>query len=702
MLGPLLLAYEHTNGAVKSMDALNNYVRNSTGVFSKALIDMNPDIPSVVMRGFWANVYNNVLSAFATPLRAVASNAAVLMEQGITPMAGAMMARDGMAMRRAMYTLQGYGEAMANGRKYFAETMSRSAKDPNYVGVVGRESMLEADETQMEILRQFANAAEKNGNLGPQALLAQVEAMDDLAKHPWLRFGNRSMQATDGFTQAFMGTLDARGKAFDQVHMMGRIDADALTEYQEYAYKQMWGKDEMGRQVITDKALKYAAGEVAMNNSNSANDAISGIIKSVPALKPFLLFTKTPLNMMGFAATHTPLGRFIKEDQLFSMPFNQVPINKVKEALATRQIPFDEMAEINYNKVRQEMKGRKAMGTVYTMGAASMFVFGNLTGDGVADRQTQRVRRDADLPKRSFKTPTGHWVSYDGLGALSDVVALTANIMDNFDTLGEGNLQKLLTGIGFVLSASVTDKTMLAGIEPIYDIVNGNGAAINRWSSSFVPSAVIPGSSQMAELTRLISPNLRVVEEQFFAMLANRTPAKLGLPEQYDWIDGDKLREPGNIISRLWNTYSPMKVSGKISPEKQFLIDIEYDNRPSMATDGSGTKLTIDEQALVYKYIGQDGTFKRELQRIMNTTTGKKFRDNFSRAQSQASGPLPLKDFDEVHLRLDRALQAARDAAIRRIDNENNYSISDRKQENYNLQQESMAGFIEEQRRMYK
>ena len=701
MLGPLMLAYEAADGNVKTIDALNNYIRNSTGVLSKAFFDGDPEISSLILRGFWSNVYNNVLSAFATPLRAVASNAAVLIEQGVTPFAGAMLKGDKVGMQRALYTLQGYGEAMSAGRKYFAETMRRSAADPNYAGVAGRESLIKQNEEQMEVLRAFADAAEKEGNFGPSATYAQIEAINDLANHPWLRFGNRSMQATDGFTQAFMGVLDARGQAFDALQL-GRIDADVMTTFQQQAYKKLWGKDELGREILTDDALKYAAGEVAMNNDNAANDAISNFLRYVPAAKPFLLFTRTPLNMLGFAASHSPFGLFAKEMHTFGRPFKEMTTESVRSALATRKIPFDELAEMNYTRIHQEMLGRKATGTVAVMGAATLFMNSSLTGDGVADRQTQKTRRDADMPKRSFKTPTGHWVSYDGLGAISDWVALTANIMDNFDTLGEANLQKLLTASGFILSASVTDKTMLAGIEPIYDIVNGNGAAINRWSSSFLPSAVIPGSSQMAELTRLISPNLRVVEEQFFAMLANRTPAKLGLPEQYDWIDGDKLREPGNIISRLWNTYSPMKISGKISPEKQFLIDIEYDNRPSMATDGSGTKLTIDEQALVYKYIGQDGTFKREIQRIMNTTTGKKFRENFNRAQSQASGPLPLKDFDEVHLRLDRALQAARDAAIRRIDNENNYSISDRKQENYNLQQESMAGFIEEQRRMYK
>ena len=37
---------------------------------------------------------------------------------------------------------------------------------------------------------------------------------------------------------------------------------------------------------------------------------------------------------------------------------------------------------------------------------------------------------------------------------------------------------------GFVISASITDKSMLAGLEPLYDVLSGNPAAINRWASS--------------------------------------------------------------------------------------------------------------------------------------------------------------------------------------------------------------------------
>ena len=73
-LKPLMLAYEHTDGNIASMYHLNKFVSNSLGVYSKAFIDMHPEIPSIVNRAQWATIFNSVLSAIATPLKALAGN----------------------------------------------------------------------------------------------------------------------------------------------------------------------------------------------------------------------------------------------------------------------------------------------------------------------------------------------------------------------------------------------------------------------------------------------------------------------------------------------------------------------------------------------------------------------------------------------------------------------------------------------------
>jgi hypothetical protein len=383
--------------------------------------------------------------------------------------------------------------------------------------------------------------------------------------------------------------------------------------------------------------------------------------------------------MIQLFGTHNPVGVFANQLNAFSLPFEQMPIQKVENLLSSRGIPMDEFAEANYNAIRAELKGRKAIGALATMSAVGLFMNSRITGNGHYDRQKQRVRRDMDWKPRSIKAPGGNWVSYDNLGPFTDWLALTADIMDNFDSLDENSLATNLNAVGFVLSASITDKSMLAGIEPLYDILSGNPAAINRWASSFLPSTVFRGSSQMAELTRLISPELRVVEENLFAMMANRTPAKGMLPEQYDWFDGDLINEPGNFIARVYNTYSPWKVNGKISDEKQFLMDIEYDHRPSMMTDGQGLKLTIAEQAQVYKYIGQDGTFKKAVQKIMQTVDGKKFRAAFKEARDNNEQPPRLQDFGSIHIMLDKELNLAKEAAIHRINEESGGELNQRR-----------------------
>ena len=53
MLGPLMLAYEVTDGNINSMTKLNNYIRNSTGTLSKMIFDRESEIPSAWTQGVW-------------------------------------------------------------------------------------------------------------------------------------------------------------------------------------------------------------------------------------------------------------------------------------------------------------------------------------------------------------------------------------------------------------------------------------------------------------------------------------------------------------------------------------------------------------------------------------------------------------------------------------------------------------------------
>ena len=678
MLEPIMFAYEATGGNVKTMAGLNAYFQQSTASLSKAFINKSPDVDSVVLKGFWATMYNNALFAIGTPLRAVASTAGLLVERPIATMAGAMMTGDGYTIRRGMFIAQDSMQRLRNSFDYMGETFRRSGLDPDYTGgTLARESQLIQDSRQMDALQSYADAAAANGDFGPQAMMQQVEALNDVARSPLLRFGNRAMGALDGFAQSWIASGEASGRAFDKLNA-GKATTDMMEQVKKAEYDAMFKPDTMGRPIVTDTAVRAAAGEINMNLDNPLTEGLSELIKRVPLLKSHMLFTRTPVNILNFAATHLPFGKFISDFNDFTPKFSEVPLERIEKLLASRGIPFDDNAEIAYNAVRAELKGRKAIGTLAVMGAAGLFMNDAITGDGIDNPQVMKVRRDAGWKPRSFKTPDGRYISYDGIPGISDFLALTATILDNMESLGGSRQSELLNAMSFIVGTAVTEKSGMTNMEPLFKILKGDGASLNRWAAAFIPSAITPGSNGMLELQKLWAPQLKVVEDRLDMMIANRSLAKPGLPDQYDWIDGGKVGEGENWFARAFNVYSPFKVTGKSSPLKEFLIDIEYDNRPAMETDGRGVKLSAREQSEIYKSISQNGYFKKELTRIMNSKEGQRFRDTVKAAQKSGAG-VDVGNFGMLHTQIDRALNLAKEMAIAEYDLKNSNSISMRR-----------------------
>ena len=329
MLAPLMMAYEFTDGKVDTISKLNNYVRSSLGVFSKAFFDGEPEIPSAVMRGFWSNVYNSTLSAIGTPIKAGVSNIALLAERPIAQAAGAIMYGDGAIVRKGWYQYSAAWDTLTNSLGYMNQVFRRSASEPYVMAL--REDMGVADRQQIELLKQFADAKAESGEYGPQIMMSIVEAQNDLAQHPWLRFGQRGMQAFDGFTQAVVANWDARGKAWDTVTKGGLIPLDkkASDQLSKEVYSAMFDENDN----ITDSAVRYASSEISMALDNPANDALSGLIRTAPILKPFLLFTKTPLNMATYFGSHNPVGMFIDKVNAFDKEFFEMSGQEVEQLL---------------------------------------------------------------------------------------------------------------------------------------------------------------------------------------------------------------------------------------------------------------------------------------------------------------------------------------------------------------------------------
>ena len=680
MLKPLFMAYEATQGNVQNIARMNEYFKQSTGgVLRKGLIDFNGEFDSLFMQGVWSDIYNSVLSSLGTPLKAMASNVALMIERPIATYAGALSKGDFQTIRKANYMyFSGIGENTQRAMDHFKFVFRKAWTDPTSVGYITRSDIAIKNDQNVKALRAIADAAEQEGNFGPAALVNQIEAMNDIAEHPWLRYSANSMTAMDGFTRAWIGSVEAKGRAFDQIMAKGqKVTAKRINRIQKKVYDEMFDSTGM----VTDKGVEYASKEIAMNLDNSAVDSLNVLIKKLPLLRPFLMFPKTSANMISFTASHSPLGLFLKNFDKFGKDFDQMAQSDVIRLLTDRGIDVKNVdMESAYNTIRAELRGRKAIGMTMVGGAAIMFTSDRLHGNGIYDKTRRKTRQQLGWKPRSYKGWDGKWYSYEGLGAISDFIAITADLMDNFDTpfggpqlgtnqgtLDEGGLEVGMAKMAYILGANLTNKSFLAGLEPMFDVLQGNPSAVSRWTASF-GSGLLPYSGLRNEFSRLLTPQLKEVEQEFQQLFWNRNPIlKSQLPDAYDWMDGGLIREPDNFFVRAWNAYSPVfKVGEEMSPEKEFLIEIEFDGRPQLNKNGNGIEYTPEERSQVTQLMGQDGFFKEEVQKIMNSREGKEFRKLYKEA-SKTGANIDREKFGLLHTLVNDALRRAQIYAERRI-----------------------------------
>ena len=673
-LTPFTMAYEFSDGDINTISKLNNFADQSLARIEKAAFDNQPEIPNQLVQGAWANIYNSVLSAISTPIKATMGNVGGLLAKTLATFAGAAMTGDVKTLKRGWYQYSAFTDTFRKSFKHMALVFKKASVDPSSVGYIMRDDIALKNEQTMDVLHSFARAAEKEGNLGPLALYNMAESLHDISNNPVLRFGTNAMTAMDGFTRAFIAVSEARGKTWDKyINAAGDLDGKTLAAAEDEIYNSMFDKSGM----ITNKAVDYSSREIALNLDNEAVSSISKFMQTHAYMKPFVMFPRTSANMIAITNKYAPYSLFMKEyNDLAFKRLQNFTTDEIKTILEKKGIEFTGNPELDmqaFANLRAEVRGRKAIGAATIMGAGIMFTNGQLRGDGHYDKERQRVRSDLGWKKRTYMANDGNWYSYDGMGPVSDFIALVSTVMDHQDSIEANDVETIFAKLGFVLSSSLTSKSTLSGLEPMFDVLAGNPAAAARWTSSWANS-LAPLSGFRGELGRILSPQLREVDQEFFQLVRNRNkfldvfdPAT-GLPGKYDWVDGEPVGYSENWFARGWNAMMPMKVSGKLSPERQFLIDIEFDSRPAFNKSTEGIRYTPEERSEMYNIMGQQKYFRDQLREIMATSDAKKWRNALKEARKRG-GTVEPKYFASLYRSVELALRNAKELAESQMSN---------------------------------
>ena len=680
LMDQFLMAYELTDGKIDTIAKMNKYISEMTIDLGKGIVNLNPEVENKLIAGVWSNVYNSMLSAFSTPIQALVGNFGGIISQPISHFAGAALGTDMKAVQRGWIAYSSIGETLQRALPYAGNLFMKASKEPDSVRSATRIDLLMQSERELDFLKEAARSQAAQGNEGLQFIVNQIEMLNDLSKDPVLRFGTNAMTALDGFTGVFNASAEARFRAMDELAALGEpISKKNVKPIADKYYKQMF--DESG--MITDEAVKYATGEMALNLDTPMAQGISDIIRRVPFLRPFMMFPTTGMNMIDIGGKYGPWQPFQRDiNELAYVKLDDLLSDeaRIDELLRARSINPDELDTVTKQTRIADLKyttrGRKAIGGLAVTSAISLIAADRLTGDGLYDREAQKSRvKNSNWKKRSIKGLDGKWYSYDSLGPLADWMALVANVADNFDMLGEAATEEFFGKAMFVLGASVTDRTALSTLKPLMDILQGNEGALTRWAAGFTNS-LGPIAGQRGEWSRIFSEGLKEVEDDLFSQLENRNRFATNLmdrsnrqPYVYSPVTGAKVNGYG-FMQRVWNAYSPIKIHAEQSPEEKFLEEMEFDMSTTFKTR-NGVKLKAAERSALFQLMGEQGYFKGSIQDIMRDAGDwqsiAKLRK--LRRQGVKSDQVSLDKWHDIHVRLSDAKRAAEDFAFGSLNN---------------------------------
>ena len=681
-LRTFMLANEMTDGNIDSMYKLNTFVQNKLGTFSKAFYDGRPDIPSIMNRTQMSIIFNSVLSAFSTTFKALAGNVGGLIGKPASLAIGAMTPGMKDVQLRSFNQYAGFTDSFVKSFEHMKTVYRKASTDPTSVGYIMRDDLALQEVNELEVLKNYARAAEKNGEFGASGLLSIWEQQDWLARHPWLRFGANSMTALDGFNRSMYAAAEAKGRAFDSILESGQeLTEDNLRKAADHVYRSMF--DENG--MITDSAVDYATRESALNLDSELVKGLNNVIRRVPVLRSIFMFPTTQMNSLDIFRKWSPLDtlhaghKFEGDFAAFNkFSWEQYPEAEVRELLASKGIPWNKNAEIEFKTKQAEYRGRVAIGTTAMTGAAFLATNGRIRGNGHWDPETQRLRRGLNWKSKTYQGWDGKWYSYEFLGPIGDLIAFSTDLVDNFDSMSTASFEKMQYKLAFILGASITEKSFMQGLEPVNDMLVGNPAAWARWGS-MLTNALFPLAGQRGEISRLIAPMKREYDNDVTDLIRNRNnfldaiDPDGALPYKYNFVTGEQIGRPENWFARVNNTYNPIKVSEGLSKEEQFLIDIEYDSQPFFKRSRGGVIYDKYQRADLYSKVGENGRFNEQLKIIMRDasrltyklpdgTVVKGFKNIIiaARRGQIPSEVLDHKDFGSIIPRIDNALREAK------------------------------------------
>ena len=190
------------------------------------------------------------------------------------------------------------------------DTIKKVNNDPDAMVDAFRKDYTLQNRNEWKVLDDVAEHWRKEGDIGKLVQYDLAKMADGWSRTRYSRYGMTGMSGVDAYTTSFMGTLQARMNAYDEVLTKLGPKANkvefkkALKLAEETHYKSMFDSNGM----LTNKAVKNATGEVALNVDNGIAKVFADATTSMPLLKTVMMFPRSGMNFIRMSLSYTPIA----------------------------------------------------------------------------------------------------------------------------------------------------------------------------------------------------------------------------------------------------------------------------------------------------------------------------------------------------------------------------------------------------------
>ena len=635
---PLYQQFLRTGGDVDTIYKLNKKMQERMGLWGKAFGLGDKQLPSILIKELGSVIYNSVLYGFA-PIRAGSDAVLHTVIKPATILGGYASQGKFGEMKRALYGFGGFVETYQRAMKHASDEWRFSVQHPDFAGSRARADFKPGaleDYDTMELMMDAWAADKTPGNVGKLATAQVIRGLswwnrftpdNKVGRHLGPRSGVNALSYVDGFTKSLQASFVARTKAYDEVFSQtnGAMDEDLFDSVQKRLYDSMFNKDG----VMTDKAALYAAGEMNLNLDNRMVAGIEQFVNDYPIAKALFMFPRTGMNELSRTTTFNPLGPLGLAMGKARKAIKAKSPEEIADVLRTHG--YRETDRAAFETIRAEYIGRQNMSSMIVTGIGLSAMFGNVTGAGPANHAERRRWQElGGFQPYSIKVGenedgTPIWVSYKGSGIFETLLSMTADIVFNANKV-DRDADKWFEAIAGSIGLNITNKSFLSGFEPLVAAISGDKGAVNRFLSNSANS-LLPYSGARNILSRTIAPQLKDVENHFFAYMANKNRfiPSVGnkLVNSVDIYTGEPINYTTPILNHLNGMLPFGHVNAHMEPWRQRLLESGWDGKKTLLMNpDTKEQYTPEQRQWINNYIGKKGQLGREVQQLFSMNDG--------------------------------------------------------------------------------